>query len=316
MVGENSVTLTQWDKQTNPANMFEVFWVVVAKDEQEYKDWLKKTQILFDARKYLRDFTQQLEIGEKSTISGQRAALRGRDEERSQVRDFWKKVASKRSQRDIDYDGSERLDAIDTVKRFAHLSDNLAKLVGHRSSQDFKAGFPSTSSIATASFVEQLLPISENERVATALDTWLQESEKLNDSMSATIPTLMTEASKQKRGMAILRRDGDCYFPETFSAKRLEKEFRFDSTRKDERDRLAKDGPNAIAALLRRTDEVIPSITRPTPYYAMIQMDGDKMGRLINGVGTVDEHKAISQALSDFSRENVPNVVEAKFQVV
>jgi len=312
VAGNNSVTHTQWDAQTNPANMFEIFWVVVAGDEQNYKEWLTETQLMFDRRKHLRDFTQQIEVGEKSTISGQRAALRRSGEERFQVRDFWYDVAIKRSQRDINYDGSERLDAIDTVKRFAHLSDSLAQLVEHQSSQDFKAGFPSTSSIATASFVEQLLPASEHIPVAT-LETWLRESKKLNEYMPATIPLLKTEASRQRYGMEILGCDGDCYFPETFSAKRLEKEFRFDDTRKDERDKLAKDGSNAVATLLRVTGALTPPITRPTPYYAMIQMDGDKMGRLINGVHNKEEHQAISGALSIFSRGNVPNIVERDY---
>ena len=43
------------------------------------------------------------------------------------VQNFWKQVAEGQSPRDIDQDGSERLDAIDTVKRFALLSKRFTK---------------------------------------------------------------------------------------------------------------------------------------------------------------------------------------------
>src|SRR5216110_230003 len=99
----------QWDNQTDPANLFEIFWVVVERDNKPYPDWLEKTQLAFDGRKNLRAFQQQEESGEKSTISGLRSALRGPGERRSDVQGFWQKVAAPHSARDIDKDGSERL---------------------------------------------------------------------------------------------------------------------------------------------------------------------------------------------------------------
>ena len=311
-------TRTQWDAQTDPTHVFELFWVVVAGEEEAYKDWLKDTQSLFDQRKRLRDFSQQIEVGEKSTISGQRAALRGKGEWRSDVQTFWRGVAIAGvtakilSGRDISQDGTERLDAIDTVKRFAHLSDSLAYLISGRKSQDFNVGFPSTSFIATASFAEQLIIASEDANVAAALVKWKSAARQLNERMPATIPLLTEVAKKQKRGADILTYDGDCYFPETFSARRLEKEFGFDRRTK-ECERLAKDGPDAIGDLLRATDKIESAIIHPRSYYAMIQMDGDKMGTLINGVSTRKEHKEISRALSEFSRENVPALVEKHY---
>lgn len=70
-------------------------------------------------------------------------------------------------------------------------------------------------------------------------------------------------------------------------------------------------GGKALAALLKATDD--QQITRPTPYYAMIHMDGDKMGELLNGVQNMQEHKAISEALSKFSRTTTPDLVEDKY---
>lgn len=306
-------TRVQWDAQTDPANVFELFWVVVAGDEEHYKEWLAETQFLFERRKHLRDFRQQAEAGEKSTISGQRAALRGAGEWRSDVQTFWYQVAKEQSPRDISQDGTERLDAIDTVKRFAHLSDSLAQLLGHQTSHNLKAGFPSTSSIATASYVEQLIPASEENAVSSALSAWLRESNKLDEITPVAIPLLAARAKGHRQGQAILARDGDCFFPETFSARRLQKEFGFDESREDEREKLTKSGPEAVADLLKATDSLTPPLTRPTPYYTMIQMDGDRMGRLINGVQDREEHRAISEALSTFSRSDAPALVEGSY---
>jgi CRISPR-associated protein Cmr2 len=310
-----SGTRAQWEAQTNPEKVFEFFWIVVEGDEDHYKEWLTKTQYLFDRRKHLRNFERQDEAGEKSTISGQRGALRGAGEERKDVGAFWKQVTAtaRLSTRDINKDGSERLDAIDMVKRFAHLSDTLAKLVGHQTSLTLKAGFPSTSSIAAASYIEQLIPVSGDPAVSAALSRWLHESNKLGASITPTVPMLIKLAEQHEQGPSpkILERDGDCFFPETFSESRLEKEFRLGDQRK--REQLAQNGPEAIQALLQATDALTPPLTHPTPYYAMIQMDGDKMGKLINGVQGREEHQAMNVALSAFSRLDVPELVEQRY---
>ncbi len=310
----SNVTREMWNGQVKPDNMLEFYWVVVERKEGEsYADWLKRTQARHSQRKYLRDFKQQIEVGEKSTISGEREALRGPGESRIDVQMFWYQIAREQSARDISQDGTERLDAIDTVKRFAHYSPHLAQKVGRQKLAEFKVGFPSVSSIATASFVEQLLYVNEEKTVANALDSWLEISKELNEEMPANIPFLATLADNFKQGKRILKPDGDCFFPETFSEKRLEKEFGFDNSRKTDREEIAKEAPKAIRNLLRATDACTPPITRPTPYYAMVQMDGDRMGTFIGGVESKDEHTAISSALSDFSRSNVPALVEKSY---
>jgi CRISPR-associated protein Cmr2 len=301
------VTRTLWNEQTDPAHVFEIFWVIVTGDVEHYKKWLTETQFALDRRKHLRNFQQQEESGEKSTISGLRSALRGPGEWRSDVQTFWYHVAKEQSSRDISTDGTERLDAIDTVKRFAYSSKSLAQRL-NRTKID--AGYPSTSSIATATYVERLIAESKNPLLSSAISEWLQEANKLGEMMPATIPLLSAQAKQYTLGAKILECDGDCLFPETFSVGRLKKEFRFGDERKDEREKLAQSGPKALSALLRITDTITPPITRPTPYYAMIQMDGDKMGKLINGVQSKDEHENISWALSAFSRRYASAIVE------
>ncbi len=308
------ITRTIWDRQVDPANVFEMFWVVVKGTvegtPEDYKKWLHDTHAAFDGRKRLRNFGQQEESGEKSTLSGERAALRGPGDLRSDVQTFWYDVAKKQSARDISKDGTERLDAIDTVKRFAFDSKHLAQELGVK---HVDAGFPSTSSMATATFMERLIAASENPTLSSLITTWLTETGKLGETMPATIPLLAQLAQRYPQGQEILARDGDCYFPETFSARRLQKEFGFGNDRKKDRDELAEDGPQAISALLRATDALTPPIARPTSYYTMIQMDGDRMGTLLDGVANKEEHRDISKALSEFSREDAPTFVERSY---
>ncbi len=318
----DSDTRKQWNEQVKPEHVFEFFYVVVEGDAEHYQDWLRETQFTLDRRKHLRDFAQREEDGEKSTISGQRAAIRGEGKTRKEVQVFWQQVTQKAglSIRDIDLEGNERLDAIDTVKRFAFKSARFLPRLKLQLNKQQRA-FPSTSSIATASYVEQLLTVSKRPEITPALSKWLSETQKLGELMPASIPLLYEKAIQHQADASILECDGDCFFPETFSEARLKKEFHFTDEEKVKREKLAKDGPKALSDLLGITDTLQfseitntpSSITRPTPYYALIQMDGDKMGKLINGVGDETEHRSISKALSKFSRECVPDIVQDNY---
>src|SRR5579885_527323 len=163
--GNEKVTKDIWDQQSDPGRFFEVFWVIAEGSPVQYTQWLKEAQEALDARKRFRNFEQQDEEGEKSTISGERQALRGKGRSRDEVKAFWKKVAlgelpeedeeilqdgKHLSSKDISLDGSERLDAIDTIKRFALYSPTVKAQLLNRA-------FPSTSMVATASFIESLL---------------------------------------------------------------------------------------------------------------------------------------------------------------
>ncbi len=295
-----------WDRQTNPANFFEIFWVVVEGDPEQYDQWLQRTQEALDARKQLRDFRSQDEPGEKSTISGERQALRGAGASRLDVQTFWYELTKDLPEKDISKDGTERLDAIDTVKRFATLSRRLQ-------AKHLQADFPSTSSVATASFVEKLIEKTPGlENLSSAIEDWLKATTKPFDEMpTGGIPYLKRQADKQKQVLEVLRRDGDCYFLETFTQNHLKKDYGFSLSNEDERQRTQQRATNAqkaLKALLRAaSDSTIP---RPTPYYAILQMDGDRMGLLLNGVKDRNAHVLMSKTLSTFARGVVPPIVE------
>ncbi len=315
-----------WLRQTNPEICFDIFWVIVERKPSEgYGTWLERTEKAFDARKRLRDFKIPHNLddpsiidehGEKSTISGEREALRGKDASPDGVRTFWKELTevdsngkSTLSIKDISPNGKERLDAIDMVKRFAYRAEPLVE-------KGVNAGFPSTSSIATASFVEKLLTA---EIKAADLQAWLDitsEPRLMQDpTYRDAIPYFQQPGKIASRREDIVLRDGDLYFPETFTAYRLREDYNFPYTtaqEKRETELYANKSSRALKALLHTADS--QGITLPTPYYALIQMDGDKMGTLLSGIkGDKEEHKAISEALSKFARTSALNIVQEQY---
>lgn len=305
-----------WRRQTgvDPATgqvdldaFFEVYWAIVKREEnQKYGNWFEAAEHQLAARKRLRDFRAKEEPGEKSAVSGEREILRRRSSVPRELQQFWIDVATKCSPVDIDQEGKERLDAIDTVKRFA-MQAGAILIEG----QAFQKPFPSTSFVATASFVERLLQVAPDLPPHLLYDWGQITNDKLSSrapEAARALPYLARRADQAGYGW-MLRRDGDLYFAETFVPRRLEKDYGV----KDivQANGLVKQGGDALRALLRATDAL--KVTRPTPYYAVIQMDGDNMGILLSGVENETEHRDISTALSSFSTETAPNIVEQQY---
>ncbi len=301
----HSTTRTIWERQISPEALFEIFWVIVTRDDQDYPTWLRQTQDALAARKrsrtvkWLPTTTLWDEPGEKSTISGEREALHSQHTSHQAIRTFWKGIAAA-FPRDLNPDGEELLDAVDTVKRFAFHAQAM-------STKTTDASFPSTSSIATASYVKQLLT---NALPQNALQDWLHATRNPLDRMEINaIPLLKQLVGDATTQRDILRRDGDCFFPETFTPYHLKKDYAIapDANAASR----AKKGQKALAQLLAATDQA--GISRPTPYYAMLLMDGDKMGPLVGGVHDANEHTAISKAVSTFSRNHAPTIVQTHY---
>jgi len=296
-----------WQRQTDFEHVFEVYWAIVPQ-KAEYRAWLERAEQILSARKRLRDFQPQDEPGEKSAISGEREVLHRKQGDGASIQQFWKDVTTWRSPRDIDKEGEEHLDSIDTIKRFATLTEAI----------DQKQAFPSTSSIATASFVESLLSIVPDSLEPQMEQHWRKVLEEWDRATKSglrkpqeaiqDIPFLFSlfEQVAHKDRQWLLKLDGDLYFPATFTPRRLKKDYViFDS------EPVASRCKDALRNLLDATTEL--HITRPTPYYGIIQMDGDHMGKLLSNARDHDKHKVISQALSTFAHERALPLIEREY---
>lgn len=242
----------------------------------------------FNARKSLRDFTPTEERGEKCTVCGQRAALRGKDGSRDGVRAFWRQVANNLKARkryaELKPKGRERLCAICTIKRFVH-QEVLGEEFG------LKAKFPSTSEVTIASFkaavLEKLADPQHGKKLVKALGDHLNTLELLNFPATVAggaVPYLLklrqqlTNVSQEARKYAdkMLSYDGEAFFPETFTTKRLQDDYDLAVSESD-----AKAARDSLQALLDAARDA--GIPRPSKYYAALKMDGDYAGRWLSG---------------------------------
>jgi len=298
-------TLEIWQRQTHVDRLFEIYWAITPNPASTYEEWLRRAEQMLGARKRLRDFQAQDEPGEKSAISGEREILHWQSSDSESVKQFWIKMATDRSPRDIDTTGSERLDSIDVIKRFATIARAITQ----------KRAFPSTSSIATASFVERLLTFVPGasqpgaaqhwEKVMRRWQTPTQVSSLLKPADAADDIPFLSALSKQAAFSGrngLLRLDGDLYFPAIFAPRRMEKDYAVTDNL------VIEHGKAALRDLRNMVTDM--DIARPTPYYGVIQMDGDHMGKLLGTAHDKEQHKEISQALSHFAHDIALPLVE------
>jgi CRISPR-associated protein Cmr2 len=325
--GHETLLRTIWERQIDPQRLFEIYWAIAANTDGQgrplvYGDWFKRTSQALDARKSLHDFAAQDEPGEKSTLSGEREALHSQGESRQEVRAFWIQVAGKPgvSAKDLALDGSERLDAIDTVKRFALLSKSFLKGQGEgKPGLEQGLDFPSTSTMAAATFIERLLSLvssseSPSSEIQEAVKGWQEITALLKrEKPHLALPYLETKAQQANHSW-LKDVDGECAFVETFTAQRLRTNYR--ALVASQSQRFPGEWVIEEPSYLSRAHEVLRELYRligaPSPYYALLQMDGDQMGTLIGEVQSQDDHRTISGALSTFAREHVPRIVEDK----
>jgi CRISPR-associated protein Cmr2 len=289
-------TDTIWKRQAPFASYFEVYWVVVTRQDSDasYGAWYYRAQQALDARKRLRGFAQQIESGEKSTISGEREALRNRPEPGETLlqatQRFWSILGKHFSDAQITQQGRERLDAIDTIKRFA------APLLVPKGQ-----AFPSTSTLAAAPFIGAIL--QSVPKLHDELAAWKQATEKLAWSAQTALPYLEQRAREHED---VLLRDGDAFFLETFTSKRLQENYPLMQAEAQEVAKLGLDAVKKMRQAAAREVKIDP----PSPYYAVLTMDGDQMGTMLSRIEKDAEHSNLSQALSTFSREKVRQKVE------
>jgi CRISPR-associated protein Cmr2 len=235
----------------------------------------------FGARKRLRNFLWVEEDGEKDTISGRRSALRPDGvSRRRDVRRYWQEVATALRQQgrhhEIRPDGGERLSAIGAVKRFAHWEYFRPEL-------GLEGGFPSTSRIAAAPFYAALL-----EKLDANRDLAQKVAMHLNTLKAIGFPALSKEAARRSLpylearahndlAWQLLRYDADVLFEETFRAEKLKKDYGIDTAT----EQMAGVAAASCRALLQAAQK---ADIAPLPrYYAVLMLDGDKMGDWLGG---------------------------------
>jgi CRISPR-associated protein Cmr2 len=264
---------TIWDRQVAEDNLWEIYWTVAKMENGDYAKAYLKAEAALQAVKLNRTFKQSKESGFKDTLSGKREALH----DTRSGREYWEALTQSNSPIvpiKVRPDGRERLDAIGVIKRFSPIAETSIAPFNH---------FPSTSSIASLDYLEKAQTIAK---------------EKLADHAEAVF-TLLGKNEKYyvRDNQQPWRFDGDLLYPETFTAKRLERDFGIKLIQTP----LLNKAKNTLQGLIQSKISDDEKLGEPSPYYAIIKLDGDDMGEYIRACKTQDEHKKFSERLSNFS---------------
>jgi len=285
---------TIWKSQTGNDYLWETYWSASELDERSYEKVYAEAEAGLSAAKFSRPFFQYHEEGFKDTLSGKREALHGVGQD---GREYWYQVGQVDSITPIKIRPSvenkenpkksrprERLDAIGVIKRFSPISEKSVKPFH---------GFPSTSSIAAWSFLASAQKFTP--------EFLKKHHEKIQN--------LLPEKKYKIRDDEFWMYDGDLLYPETLRKKRMESDY--GKNLEDEDLKPAIENLSALYKALRNQREELRNandpryteiITRPSPYYAVIVLDGDNMGKHLNTLNEAG-HRSFSASLQAFSNE-------------
>lgn len=270
-----------WQRQLADDYLWETYWSAANLDGRDYPEAYAKAESGLAAAKFTRLFNQALEPGFKDTLSGRRQALCTENEDGNA---YWFKVGMIpeitpiKIRPSTDKRPRERLDAIGLIKRFSGIAEKAVPPFH---------GFPSTSSMASASFLESA------RKYSPALKAYRD-----------TITALLPERKYKIQDNEAWPYDGDLFFPETLRPKRLESDYGKKISDDDSRLRSAQTALKDLYDAVGKSAQTDKSaVTRPSPYYAIIVLDGDNMGEHIRSQKTADQHRAFSTQLREFSRE-------------
>ena len=322
-----------------------------------YSDIYFITEKVLGSRKSLRNFPQVDETGEKSILAGERAALYDgvdnlQDNQavnfdhipRNKIRKFWDNLAKKLQKRgryEIQEEGKERLDAVELTKRCAWRSYFQKQPSFNCGLREQKLPFPSTYSVASASFKEAILNEllkPDTESLRQSLEKWVNIVYPISQGNLVdrnVIPALAAKVNSSNHLLnKFLSLDGRLLYEETY----LDPSEFSDNIEK-----------NQIEIAQQKLKDFIKTakehnIPKPRKYFAVLMMDGDEMGKWISGdkmpeyqsvlhpttkTALADRgdwhsiletkrlmspaiHGFISKALGDFSLKLVRHIVETR----
>ncbi len=190
---------------------------------------------------------------------------------------YWRQVAQRATAARLRPEGRERLDTIGSIKRFCELAGKA---------------IVSTSTIASADFRERAkaaqagIPLAKYRRVVTEVLGKFCYAPRAHD--------------------LVWPYDGDLLFVETLKEERLKDSYH------------GIDRPDRLAGAVGALQDVYAAVDGwPSPYYAVIVLDGDNMGehisQLLKESDPEEAHRTFSRQLAGFAQQ-VPSVLGRVFK--
>lgn len=254
-------------------------------------------------RKLMRDFSPIEEFGHKCSLTGEHEALSPTTNARLDVvQAYWNDLRIKQKNLSL-LSAGERLCAISAVKRFAHESNKDLKI----------ERFPSTSSIASAPFRAAIV---ENWSIfEKAVEAYIRElTGILGMGAFLTKPETLPISFYAKQDSVLdlfMRLDGDFLYLDAVAGTLAEQA----TSDKKDRAKWIQKNKTKIEEVRQALKEIykLPKdtpIKAPTDYYAVLAMDGDRMGE--TKFETEGKHRDLSQTLAEFACDQVKTTIEAR----
>ena len=270
------------------ADLLECQWVAVP-SQGSYPQVRRQALALLAARKATRAFTavpweQRVNIP-KSSLDGKRESI---------IReDMYNKLTPDELYRRVRARKAERLSAVDLLKRLG-VSQPLETVPKAQLEQI--EHFPSTSHIAALPFLVHLQ--KDANRVKPLFTDLLDQLHELDYRLERVrgqdyVPPLFRDKEDFLLDGSFLFESRLCEAPEEFN--------------------LSADRVDAAAKAVRYFIRQAGQGKEPSPYYALLVADGDRMGAAIDAQSTLEAHQQISRALSDFAGR-VKQIVETEHQ--
>jgi CRISPR-associated protein Cmr2 len=288
-----------WDRQV--LNFWELSWVVASPTRSSH---------LQAARKNWRTSPATVEPGDHCTMMHDRQELSGwirsvsRDD-RTRQDHFWATLREKLGQLDLADD--ERLCAIALIKRLFPKTEVQKQLFPDRPKPIAHTNWPSTAFIAAIPWLKDVASNSACQNAAAAYaDSVQQHAGDSFGERHSKIPAL-AKLRKQGNSGRFLELDGNFFQKNALANPNVTP---LKTTAPDSANTPATDATTRQQLAQKLTELCRTAKSHPSPFYALLLMDGDSMGRLLAGARDhIDNGEtSVSDALHVFST-NVSQIV-------
>lgn len=293
-----------WDQQID--ELWDYQWIL---GEESY---------LLDQRKNLRSHSHSKQHGEKCTLCGERSELSKIHKPQPSKINAWWDENIKPNVHGLDLKPGERLCAVCITKRL--FPSVASKAIGW----EVPEFYPSTAYLSAIDWLINLSKVLKGDTATTDQKANIisAANEFLNVAQTA-LPYKLEVAEKR-----IAERDTHSFLQKVFEGivgTGIDKEFvildgdvfylssiqqqsyQLDGTEAEQRTHR-KNLTIALKKLYKAIKEAAPLHAEPSPFYAILFMDGDGMGKLL-GNCNAEQKKKVSQALASFTNQ-VPELVK------
>jgi|CZCB01.1.fsa_nt_gi CRISPR-associated protein Cmr2 len=266
-----------WKRQVN--NFWEIAWVI------------GEDSALLDYRKNWRSRVLPMEPGDKCSLMGNLQELSGfiRSKEREKQDAFWSALREKVCGHELEE--GERLSAVALIKRLFSLVAQEA--IGWSVIKEAQR-YPSTAYLAAVNWLSRVIKTCPEEaRQYAARTSRLPKAQHQED--PDRFQSLQDALQQQPVAREFASLNGDCFFDACLANPNLWRDNKGCAGVEEE---LRRELREKLRSLVKKTGEA------PTPFYALLLMDGDLMGALLRR----HNREKVSSALNSFSSK-VPEAV-------